>query len=506
MHIPAAKFGGTEECCWARTIPLIIPTEIDQASASARFTDAWNDHRPRRGAARDATRRKDRSFLVYCRVERAAKHDSMPTGARDVDHENRTLAAVERALTHVPFYAKQDLRGLLTRDDGPLENALRRIPLLTREKIRPTLPRVWFPEGRDAKAELASGAVSIIEAGTAESRVRVLFDARWWRQQERRALAIHPVSASVLEGAFRDAVLWVPERGTGSCGSGDPAYEDRLEGSRLHLNSRQDPTFWTEPVMTRMLDELASHETTALLADPFYLAELSRHAVTLGRRLDVRGFIATMRARATHAHREVLARAYKGPVIDVLSAREVGTLFVEGEDKLLHHAPFATHVELLRAKVPTPGANDVAMIVVTTLEREVQPLVRYVLGDLVQVASGEGKLTSVSPIASVEGSIDDALVRPDGALVTPGALDRAIAAAEPRAYQIVQTGESTVEVEVVGSAPARVEELLAPLLSGMTIAARSATAIGVEPNGKYRSTRRRIPLALSATFEGCSGV
>ena len=426
--------------------------------------------------------------------------------SRDPEHAERTLGAVRRALSAVPFYAKQDLGGRIT-EDATLD-ALTRLPLLTRERVRPTLPKVWFPEGRDAKAELASGAVSVVDAGTAASRVRILFDAKWFRAQERRALAIHPRASSAFSGemgTFRDAVLWVPERGTGSCGSGDPSYEERLEGARLHLNSRQDPTFWTEPVMTRMLDELSLHETTALLADPFYLDVLARHAAVLGRRLDVRGFVATMRARATRAHREALSRVYPGTVIDVLGAREVGTLFVEGEDGKMHHAPFTTHVELLRTKVETPGAKDVALVVVTTLDREVQPLIRYVLGDLVQVAPGEGRFTSVPPIASVEGSIDDAIVRPDGAIVTPGAIDRAIPSGEARGYQVVQSEPDAVEIEVLGGSPSEVEQAIAPLLPGMKITSRSTTAVGVEPHGKYRSVIRKIPLSLSAAFDGCEG-
>lgn len=429
--------------------------------------------------------------------------------ARDPEHEARTLRAIRRALGAVPFYVKQGLAAQMPGEkDASLHDVLAKLPLLTRDKVKPTLPKVWFPEGRDAKAELASGAVSVIEVGASESRVRLLFDASWWRAQERRALAIHPRAAAALageSGPFRDAVLWVPERGTGSCGAGDPTYDDRLEGSRLHLNSRQDPTFWTEPVMTRMLDELALHETTALLADPFYLDVLARHAAVLGRRLDVRGFIATMRARATQAHREAIARVYKGPVVDVLAAREVGTLWVDGDDGLMHHAPLTTHVELLRAKVETPGARDVALVVVTTLERDVQPLVRYVLGDLVQVAAGESRYTTVPPIASVEGSIDDAVLRPDGAIVTAGAIDRAIGT-EARAYQVVQGEPGAVEVEVVGGSAARIEELLAPLLGDMRVTARNVTAIGVEPNGKYRASRRRVPLSLAAAFEGCEGI
>lgn len=418
------------------------------------------------------------------------------------EHEARTLDAVREALAHVPFYAKQRLPP--PPEGAPLTEALRALPLLTRDKIRPTLPKAWLPDGRDAKAELASGKLAVVEVGSGDARVRVLFDAAWWRDQEQRALAMHPRAASALAGElgpYRDAVLWVPERGTGSCGAGDPEYEERLEGPRLHLNSRQDPTFWTDVVTTRMLDELARHETIGLLADPFYLDVLARHAATLGRRLDARGFVALTRALMTAAHREAIRRAYPGVVFQVYGAREAGVLFVEGEDGKMHHAPFAAHVELLPAVVETPGASRVALVVVTTSGREVQPLVRYVLGDLVEVADAPAGATGVPPLASVEGRLEDAIVRPDGAIVTPGALDRAIAKAAPRAYQAVQRDASSVEVEVVGDADAA-RDAVSPLFTGMNVSARVVTAIGVEPTGKYRTSRRLAPLALAHAFEG----
>lgn len=429
------------------------------------------------------------------------------TGARvghDGEHAQRTVRAIRGALATVPFYAKQ---GLASPDEeAPLDHTLAALPLLTAARIRPTLPKAWLPEGRDAKAELASGKLAVVETGLAESRVRLLWDGAWWRAQEARALQVsHRAGAAIAGelGPYRDAVLWVPERGTGSCGSGDPEYEDRLEGSRLHLNSRQDPTFWSESVMTRMLDELARHETTGLLADPFYLDVLARHAAVLGRRLDVRGFVGLTRGLTTAAHREALARVYNAAnTLQVYGAREAGILFVQGEDGLLHHAPFTTHVELLRAKVPTPGASDVALVVVTTLDREVQPLVRYVLGDLVQVSSAAPCFTTVSPLVGVEGKLDDAVIRPDGALVTPGAIDRAIAAASPRAYQVVQSDAATVSIEVVGGSPEAAAAALAPLLEGMTVTARPATAIAVEPNGKYRISRRTAPATTYDLFEG----
>jgi len=424
---------------------------------------------------------------------------------RDEQHDVRAARAIRAAVARVPFYAKQALA--VPEEGAPLAAVLAAVPLLTPARIRPTLPKMWLPEGRDAKAELASGQISVIESGLSESRVRLIWDGAWWRHQEQRALALDPSAAEAMRAgaAYRDAVLWVAERGTGSCGSGDPSYEDRLDagGARLHLNSRQDPTFWSEAVMTRMLDELAQHRTQGLLADPYYLDALARHATQLGRTLAVSGFIALTRALATGAQRAAIDAARprdpggeaSASLLRVYGAREAGILFVEGDDGKMHHAPLTTHVELVPARVATPGASDVALVVVTTLDREVQPLVRYVLGDLVQVAGGPSRFSTVPPLASVEGKLDDAVIRPDGAIVTPGALDRALEATGARAYQVSQEEAGAVLVEVVGAAPSLAEAALAPLLEGMRVTARAATAIAIDPNGKYRSSRRSPSIA-----------
>ncbi len=136
-------------------------------------------------------------------------------------------------------------RSARTDASASLDDALRTLPLLTAAKIRPTLPKAWLPEGRDAKAELASGKIAIVERSVSQSPVSVSSGtADGGARKRRAALRLNPRVAERLSpaelGAYRDAVLWVPERGTGSCGAGDPEYGERLEGARLHLNSRQE--------------------------------------------------------------------------------------------------------------------------------------------------------------------------------------------------------------------------------------------------------------------------
>lgn len=420
---------------------------------------------------------------------------------RDAQHEARTVDAIRRSLATVPFYAKQ--KTTLPAEGAPLAEVLAALPLVWPSKVRATLPKAWLPEGRDAKAELGSGALSVLELGAGESRVRFLWDAAWWRAQETRALRLNPraeVAMTDHRAAYRDAVLWVPERGTGSCGAGDPTYEDRLEGARLHLNSRQDPAFWSDAVKDRMLDELGRHGAVGLWADPYYLEALARHAARGGRRLDVSGFVALTRALALSGARRAIGRVHDH-VIDVHAAREAGVLFVQGADEKMHHAPFTTHLELLPLPRPTPGAADVALVVVTTLDREVQPLVRYVLGDLVRTTRAPSAFTTVSPILGVEGKLEDVLVRPDGAWITPAAVDRALAPLALEGYQLIQRSEREVDLEVVGGSPEEAAATVAPLLAGLGVAPRSATSIAALPNGKYRSVQRTWAYDTSSSFE-----
>jgi phenylacetate-CoA ligase len=342
--------------------------------------------------------------------------------------------------------------------------------------------------------------------------MRILWDAGWWTRQETRAMRTNTLVAETLDGKrgeFRESVLTTPACGLGTCHIGDLPYSERVDEYLLFLNQRQDPMFWTDDEQTRMLDELGQHATLGLESDPLYLAMLARFAKAHGRTLDVGSYVQLTYAFTTSAYLRAIRGAYAGPVLQLYGASDVGVLFMEGDDGRLHHAPFTTHVELLPARVATPGAKNVALVVVTSLDRVAMPLVRYVVGDLVQLdAAGPRRWTSVPPLASVEGRLDDALVRPDGALVTAGALDRALGAVEGvRLWQVNQRTPDRVEVDIVtdGDAARVVEEArarLAPLLEGLELAARSTTAIPIEPSGKFRVSKRHFPLDLARCFEG----
>ncbi len=422
------------------------------------------------------------------------------------DHDHNAADAIARAVHTIPFYAKH--RDTIAQD-APLAEMLAKLPLLFKKDVRKALPKNWVPAGRDVKADLASGELEIVEtSGSTEERLNVLWDRGWWMRQEERAMRTNPIIARAMDADYREAILTTPVCGPATCHVMDLTFEERLDEHHLFLNMKQDPTFWQSEDKARMLDELERHRVAGLEADPAYLAALAIYASAAGRRIPVSAFVQLTYAFTTRAHLRSIRRAYDGPLLQLYGASEVGVLYMEGDDGRLHHSPITTHVELLPARVPTPGAKDVALVVVTTLDRIAQPLLRFVVGDLVQVdRSGPRKFTPVAPLASVEGRLQDAVVRPDSALVTTGAMDRALEPLEGiEHYQLRQRTPDAADIDVIAridapdSLAADVKAALAPLLLGMNIGVRLVTAIAAEPSGKFRISKRDFPIDVATTF------
>jgi phenylacetate-CoA ligase len=435
----------------------------------------------------------------------------MPT---DPEHEARTVQAIARAFREIPYYAN---KGCVPPAPGDaLESTLAAVPLLFKKDLRATLPKHWVPRGRDAKAELASGELELVEtSGSTEDRVRVLWEKGRWLSQKERGMRTNPVVDAAMREGYREAILTTPAAGMGTCHTGELRFADRLDQHRLFLNMRPDPTFWQPDDMDRMIDEIAQHATVGLESDPVYLATLARRAVATNKRIDVKAFVQLTYAFTTRANVRAIRLAYDGPLLQMYGASEVGVLFMEGEDGLLHHAPFTTHVELLPVKVKTPGAENVALVVVTSVDRIAQPLVRFVTGDLVAIApGGPRKLTTVPPLASMEGPVQDAVVRPDGALVTTGAIDRALGKIEAVSqFQVDQRTPDRLEVAILlegdaaeAEALERVTTALLPIATGLTLDVRRVTAIAAEPSGNFRVVRRSFPIDFSTMFAGCEGI
>jgi len=436
----------------------------------------------------------------------------------DATHDGLLRAALAHARDDIPYYRKNAAYRVAGNALGTsTADLLASLPLLWKHQMRTALPKEWVPDGRDVRRELESGEIELVEtSGSTGDRTRILWDKGWWLRQEERGMRTNPVVDHAMGDAvrYREAILTTPVCGLGACHTGDLSFDERKDEHRLFLNMRVDPTFWKPADVDRMLDELARHETVGLESDLAYLATLARHATLQGRRIEVADFVTLTYAMTSEAHLRAIRAAVSAPLYQLYGASEVGVLFMQGVDPLLHHCPITTHVELLPVKARTPGAEDVALVVVTTMDRTVQPLVRFVVGDLVQVApDGPRRFTPVAPIRSAEGRLQDAIVRPDGAWVTAGALDRALAGHVGVAfYQANQTSPTRVVIDLVPERDAsatlldEIKERVLPLLAPLEVTLRTVTGIAGESSGKFRLVRRHFSVDLGALLEEGRGV
>ena len=147
---------------------------------------------------------------------------------RDPEHEARAVEAIGRALRDIPFYRKRG-DALPARGVG-LRGCLGALPLLFKKDVRATLPRLWAPPGRDVRADLASGALELVEtSGSTGDRLRILWDEGWWMRQEARAMRTNELVAAAMDGArgaYRESILTTPACGLGTCHIGDLPYDE----------------------------------------------------------------------------------------------------------------------------------------------------------------------------------------------------------------------------------------------------------------------------------------
>lgn len=374
-------------------------------------------------------------------------------------------------------------------------------PLLMKRDLVQTLPKVWLPEGTELRAALAAGEIEIVETpGTAGARARVVWKKGALRAAEDRvlaSLAANPAGTSSSDRANNIAVLGPPTRGMGSCHSGDPTYDDRIEGDRLHLNSRQDPFFWTDLVMGRMLEEIERQQTNVIVADPVYATELALFANARGATLPVRDAFVFTGSLAAASHEHAVKKVTNVPISEYYGTVETGPLLVKraGLAASNEDAPWIpANDDVYLEYLPIPGAvpsvcrgaeaGRICVVVATTLTRAVTPLARFATMDLVELdASG-------APIA-MHGRAADVIVHPNGTWITARAIERAFRAiGEDALVQVSQRSADALDVDVVRGDIARADIVAKELFDGMRVSLAPKSAVALEPTGRFRLARR----------------
>lgn len=411
--------------------------------------------------------------------------------------------ALDHCARRVPLY-----RGLVPPDPAlPAGEAARRalagFPLLTKERLRGAFPLGLVPEGARLGEAVKSGEVLFVgTSGTTSERVQVLWHAPWWAAQEKDGFAPHPVAAAAVAGPdYREAVLATPVCSGTVCHVGRATMDDRTVGQTLFLNEKADPALWTDADVRRMADELDAYRPHAIEADPAYLAFLASRLAALGRAPWRPTFIDLSYSLPSRFHARAIAAAWPDvPLVDAYGSTECGFVYCQCQAGRYHPNLRWTYPEL--TPLAAPGLEGLARLVVTTLDNPWLNLVRFDSGDLVRPApqtSCPCGRRDGPQLQRVEGRAADLLVAEGGRLVTPRAVDDALAAVDAAGgelegllhFRLVQRAAGELDLELVprapgarldaGAAAAAVAELLGP-----TPRARVVRSVPPEASGKLR--------------------
>ena len=349
--------------------------------------------------------------------------------------ENGLAERLTEVLPHylrtVPLYRQDGGRPLLE-EPGEVMEALRRLPLITKQDIRRNFPRNFLDGETNLETLLDEERIELEQtSGTSEQRTPLLLPRGWWAEQEERALRLNSFVAGVLDDhpAVRRVTINSPVCSGEICYTGVPSRNERIVGNALFVSLSRYPFLWSESELARMAAEAQEWQPQFLDVDPVYGVVFARYCERKGLRLPSLRFVLCSYEYVSAAHRRILSRVFGVPVLDLYGSTETGHLLMEDERGEMRPSLETAWLEVLE-----PDAAGVGALVVTTLTNDFMPLLRYRIGDLVERRELPYRSRYV-----VHGRALDAFHPAGGGRVTTLQIDECLADLEGIAhYQLVE--------------------------------------------------------------------
>jgi phenylacetate-CoA ligase len=396
-----------------------------------------------------------------------------------MDGSARLETAIRQTATS-PFYASTEWQDAFALRSPRLTD----LPRITKSQLREYSPEGFLPADVNLKDLLASGLIEEEStSGTSGASVRVVFGKTWWGEQERRALVRNPFLAGLFgeKPSLRRAVLTTPGCSGVSCYNRWLNLEQRTLGDSLFVNQSRIPFTLGEEKLAGMAKEVAYWAPAFLDVDPVHGAWFALHCERHGLHFPSLRFILTSYEYTSVVHRAIMERVFGVPVINLYGSSESGHLLVEHDGAMLPSRETA----ILESTAP----DGIGELLVTTLTNPYLPLVRYEIGDFVEL-SADG--------FAVHGRKRDALRSATGRILTTRLIDQCFADVAGIAhYQLRQKADGSahlfllpaVEGDDLAAAQARLASELSSLL-GAAVTTESVGLIAPEDSGKFRLTVR----------------
>ena len=399
--------------------------------------------------------------------------------------QDRRMRGVLASALEVPYYRET---WTATERRAAQAGRLADLPLLSKEPIRADPQAFLWPRITPRRP------LVFHTSGSTGTPI-----ASYWSVAEmRRALAVREVRSAGWAGvSFRDARATF----SGRMVEPDPAsrgpfyrfnwVEHQVYFSAFHLRSA------TAAAYVRALHERRIRWLTGYTVSYYVLA---CQILEQGLRVPPLKALITTSEAVTPAMRTVMETAYGCPVYEEYSSVENVLFAGQCAAGRLHLSPDIGLVEILRPDGSPCAPGEVGEVVVTSLMRRVQPMIRYRIGDLAvwdAVPCPCGRALPV--LREIVGRLEDMIRTPDG---RQGSSFYGVFTDQPhvREAQIVQETLDRIRVKVV-PAPgfdfadetdiiARLQRRLGP---EVTIVVEPVAAIPRTTAGKFRAVVSLLP-------------
>ena len=398
----------------------------------------------------------------------------------------RLAKVLPEYLARVPLY--RHYPRLAPENPVPTTAFLESLPLITKRDIGGNFPANFLENGADLQRLVEAGKIELEHtSGTSEARTPLLLPAGWWIRQEARTLRLNKTVAAMLDGktAPRRVTINSPMCSNEISYATVPSRDDRTIGNALFLSLSRYPFLWGDKDVARMISEAADWGPLFLDVDPVYGVVFARHCERRGIRFPSLKFIIASYSFVSLVHRNILERVFRVPVFDLYGSTETGHLMMEVENGLMAPSPETAFLEVIRKD--ECGVGD---LVVTTLDNECMPLVRYQIGDLVEAFS-----TPEGPRYRVQGRTLDTFLLENNQRLTTLQVDNAFAGIPGISqYQLQERRSGTWLLRWVTDALSPTQASLHQLqtrlaeLTGARVELQQTDTLIPETSGKFRLT------------------
>jgi phenylacetate-CoA ligase len=418
------------------------------------------------------------------------------------DYYKLSTAALEAALHHVAAY--KDWQEFDPGSSASIDKRFRVMPTTSKKDLREHTWRSFIPAGMDIDAALKTGIIELVQtSGTINEQVLNVWYQPWWDAAEAASWRYNSCTAVLKLGKHPEAILTSPMNTGILAENGLLTMEERSRGRFLYLNEKINPSLWNDQLILRILAELEIFQPVVLEANPSYLAHVARFAYRHNLSVFQPPVIIFTYENPGIITRKQIRKVFRSPLVSSYGSTEAGYVLMECEQGKLHQVSDSCRIDIEFMR-PKYGYPHIGRLLLTTLTNPWRSLVRFDVGDLVQIdpagicecGRNDGYICK-----EFAGRTADLTYTTDNYPVTTAMVKSIINCVEAVAdYQVFQQ-ENIYHVHIVleedaAASQTLTEEIIENLLplygKNAVIKVQYVAEIAAEPSGKYRRTRSDI--------------